>query len=104
MERAEPEFERQLQRRSGRQTEAEHLRGHQREHERSSTAERTKRKANDEEEDEEVRRIETVRFGKKIEREEKQNTESEILEVKVNKQLVEMENEEQLDPALVWKR
>ena len=104
MERAEPEFQQQLKRRSGRQTEAEHS-----EDIKENTSGRRQQKARRErrttmrKEDEEVRRIKTMRFRKKIEREEKQNTESEIVDVKVNEPQVEMENEEQLDPALVEK-
>ena len=61
-----------------RKSEAEHPDDIEREHEKPLAAEETKRKAEDDEEDEEARRRKTGRFPRKPEREEKQNTPSEI--------------------------
>ena len=61
-----------------RKAEAEHPDDIEREHEKPLAAEGTKRKAEDDEEDEEARRRKTGRFPRKPEREEKQNTLSEI--------------------------
>ena len=60
-------------------------------------------KAEDSEEDEEARRRKTEKFLKKLQQEEKESTVSEIAEVEVNKQEVEMEEDHQVeDPTKSW--